>query len=96
LGKIHLTRNSKDKTQRMDTRSTASTDSDDEFDDRLVLLDKPIEIGMGTWHVLNAYQLSKIGLDDQQIELIFEKQAKVTDFIADPQSAADRAFSDTK
>jgi len=80
----------------MDTRSTPSTDSHDEFYDRVVLLDKPIEIGMGTWHVLNAYQLSNIGLNDQQIELIFEKQAKVTDFITDPQSAADRAFSDTK
>jgi hypothetical protein len=64
--------------------------------ERLHILDTPIQIGMGTWHVLNASQLSKIGLDDQQIDSIFNKGAKVTDFIADPQSAADLAFSDSK
>ena len=62
---------------------------------RLHIMDPPIQIDGGTWHVFNAYQLSKIGLDDQQIELLFKKEAKVTDFITDPQSAADTADWDT-
>ena len=77
-------------------KMTSRIDSDDEGDQRLVLLDKPIEIGHGTWHVLNAYQLSKMGLNEQQTELLFQKKAKITDFFADPQATADRAFDDTK
>ena len=62
----------------------------------MVLLDPPIQIGLGTWHIFNAFQLGMIGLNQDQIRLVTSKRAKLTDFIADPQAAADAAFSDTK
>ena len=75
---------------------TSRVDSEDEYDERLVIMDKPIRIGHGTWHVLNANQLSKMGLNEQQTDLLFQYKAKITDFIADPQATADHAFDDTK
>ena len=68
--------------------------SDDDTEPRSILLDKPIEIGQGTWHVFNETQFATIGLSPQQIDLIFDKKATLTDFIADPQSAANAAFAD--
>ena len=71
-----------------------SDSSDEEAKSRTILLDKPIEIGNGTWHIFNEGQFAKLGLTPDQIDLIFEKKASLTDFIADPQSAADAAFAD--
>ena len=71
-----------------------SDSSDEEAKSRTILLDKPIEIGNGTWHIFNEGQFAKLGLTPHQIDLIFEKKASLTDFIADPQSAADAAFAD--
>jgi hypothetical protein len=71
-----------------------SDSSDDDAPPRSILLDKPIEIGNGTWHVFNETQFAKLGLTTDQIDLIFDKKATLTDFIADPQSAADAAFAD--
>ena len=71
-----------------------SDSSDDDAPPRSILLDKPIEIGNGTWHVFNENQFAKLGLTTDQIDLIFDKKASLTDFIADPQSAADSAFAD--
>jgi hypothetical protein len=71
-----------------------SDSSDEEAKSRTILLDKPIEIGNGTWHIFNEGQFAKLGLTTDQIDLIFDKKATLTDFIADPQSAADAAFAD--
>jgi hypothetical protein len=73
--------------------SPVNTDSsDDDAKDQLLLLDEPVNIGHGTWHVLNKGQLATIGLTAHQINMVFKKLAKVTDFIPDLQSAADAAF----
>ena len=73
--------------------SPVNTDSsDDDAKDQLLLLDEPINIGHGTWHVLNKGQLATIGLTAHQINMVFKKLAKVTDFIPDLQSATDAAF----
>ena len=74
--------------------SPVNTDSSEDDIDSVVLLDEPVNIGHGTWHVLNKGQLATIGLTAHQINMVFKKLAKVTDFIPDLQSAADAAFAD--
>ena len=87
--KVELTR-----APRKSSTPVNSDSSDDDAPPRSILLDKPIEIGNGTWHVFNETQFAKLGLTTDQIDLIFDKKATLTDFIADPQSAADAAFAD--